>query len=123
MTYEKMMKQLKSFDFTDAQRKKLASIILKLDKEKRKIEKDIKKTIIRYIDKFVDFAAANELNNIEDIDYIIDAFNEYAQEDSYKINQRSIDAVNRRVEKLREFESTYSDWFKVPSDYWDKFLT
>lgn len=32
-----MMKQLKSFDFTDAQRKKLASIILKLDKEKQDI--------------------------------------------------------------------------------------
>lgn len=31
------MKQLKSFDFTDAQRKKLASIILKLDKEKQDI--------------------------------------------------------------------------------------
>lgn len=37
MTYEKMMKQLKSFNFTDAQRKKLASIILKLDKEKQDI--------------------------------------------------------------------------------------
>ncbi len=32
-----MMKQLKSFNFTDAQRKKLASIILKLDKEKQDI--------------------------------------------------------------------------------------
>lgn len=37
MIYEKIMKQLKSFDFTDAQRKKLASIILKLDKEKQDI--------------------------------------------------------------------------------------
>lgn len=32
-----MMKQLKSFNFTDAQRKRLASIILKLDKEKQDI--------------------------------------------------------------------------------------
>lgn len=37
MKYEKIMKQLKSFNFTDAQRKKLASIILKLDKEKQDI--------------------------------------------------------------------------------------
>ena len=37
MTYGKIMKQLKSFNFTDAQRKKLASIILKLDKEKQDI--------------------------------------------------------------------------------------
>ena len=37
MRYEKIMKQLKSFNFTNAQRKKLASIILKLDKEKQDI--------------------------------------------------------------------------------------
>ena len=37
MRYEKIMKQLKSFNFTDAQRKKLASIIFKLDKEKQDI--------------------------------------------------------------------------------------
>ena len=103
--------------------KYLKATRIKLDKEKRQIEKDLKKTIIRCIDKYVDFAAANELNNIEDIDYIIDVFNEYAQEENYKINQRSIDAVNRRIDKLREFESTYSDWLKVPIDYWDEFLT
>ena len=71
-----------------------------LYKEQSKVEKDLKKTILRVIDKYVDFAAANELNNIEDIDYIIDVFNEYAQEENYKINQRSIDAVNRRINKL-----------------------
>ena len=58
------------------------------------------KLYIKNKDKYVDFAAANELNNIEDIDYIIDAFNEYAREEIYKINQRSIDAVNRRINKL-----------------------
>ena len=63
------------------------------------------------------------MNNIEDIDYIIDAFNEYTQDENLKINKRSIDAVNRRVDKLRRFESAYSDWLKIPSDYWDKFLT
>ena len=103
--------------------KDLKAARIELDKEKRKIEKDIKKTIVRYIDKYVNFAAANELNNIEDIDYIIDAFNEYTQDENLKINQRSIDAVNRRVDKLRDFESTFSDWLKVPTDYWDKFLT
>ena len=71
-----------------------------LYKEQSKVEKDLKKTIVRYVDKYVNFAAANELNNIEDIDYIIDAFNEYAQEENIKINKRSIDAVNRRVGKL-----------------------
>ena len=103
--------------------KYLKATRIELDKEKRKIEKDIKKTIVRYVDKYVNFAAANELNNIEDIDYIINVFNEYAQDENIKINQRSIDAVNRRVDKLREFESTFSDWFKVPPDYWDRFLT
>ena len=71
-----------------------------LYKEQSKVEKDLKKTIVRYVDKYVNFAAANELNNIEDIDYIIDAFNEYAQEENLQINKRSIDAVNRRVNKL-----------------------
>lgn len=76
-----------------------------LYKEQSKVEKDLKKTIVRYVDKYIDFAAANELNNIEDIDYIIDAFNEYAQEENYKINQRSIDAVNRRIYKLNEIRN------------------
>ena len=76
-----------------------------LYKEQSKVEKDLKKTIVRYVDKYVDFTAANELNNIEDIDYIIDAFNEYAQEENLKINKRSIDAVNRRVGKLYEIRS------------------
>ena len=73
-----------------------------LYKEQSKVEKDLKKTIVRYVDKYVNFAAANELNNIEDIDYIINAFNEYAQEENIKINKRSIDAVDRRVDKLYE---------------------
>ena len=73
-----------------------------LYKEQSKVEKDLKKTIVRYVDKYVNFAAANELNNIDDIDYIINAFNEYAQEENIKINKRSIDAVDRRVDKLYE---------------------
>ena len=50
-------------------------------------------------------------------------FNEYAQNENLKFNKRSIDAVNRRIDKLHDFESVYSDWLKVPIDYWDKFLT
>lgn len=104
--------------------KYLKAAKIKVDKEKRKLEKDIKKTIVRYVDKYVDFAAANELNNIEDIDYIIDAFNEYAQDENLKINKRSIDAVNRRLDKLREFESVNEDLLNIPNEnYWDKFLT
>ena len=53
-----------------------------LYKEQSKVEKDLKKTIVRYVDKYVNFAAANELNNIEDIDYIINAFNEYVQDEN-----------------------------------------
>ena len=76
-----------------------------LYKEQSKVEKDLKKTIVRYIDKYVNFAAANELNNIEDIDYIIDAFNEYTQDENLKFNKRSIDAVDRRVGKLYDIRS------------------
>ena len=76
-----------------------------LYKEQSKVEKDLKKTIVRYVDKYVDFSAANELNNIEDIDYIIDAFKEYTQDENLKINKRSIDAVDRRVDKLYDIRS------------------
>ena len=85
-------------------------------REQSKVEKDLKKTIVRYIDKYVNFAAANELNNIEDIDYIIDAFNEYAQEENININQRSIEAVKRRVDKLNEIRNKLSEINKKLSD-------
>ena len=71
-------------------------------KEQSKLEKDIKKTIVRYVDKYVNFAAANELNNEEDINYIINVFYNYAQDENIDMNQRSIYAVNRRVYKLYE---------------------
>ena len=84
-----------------------------LYKEQSKVEKDLKKTIIRYVDKYVDFSAANELNNIEDIDYIINAFYEYAQDENLKINKRSIDAVNRRVDKLYDIISKLDSMSKM----------
>ena len=96
--------------------KDLKAAKIKVDKEKRKIEKDIKKSIVRYIDKYVNFAAANELNNIEDIDYIINAFNEYALDENLKINKRSIDAVQRRVDKLYEIRNKLSEINKKLSD-------
>ena len=91
-----------------------------LYKEQSKVEKDLKKTILRVIDKYVDFAAANELNNIEDIDYIIDVFNEYAQEENYKINQRSIDAVNRRINKLYEIRGELDSMSKLIRPRYDE---
>ena len=42
------------------------------------------------------------MNNIEDIDLIIDTFNEYVHDENIKINKRSIDAVDRRISKLYE---------------------
>lgn len=89
-------------------------------KEQSKLEKDLKKTILRYIDKYVDFAAANELNNIEDIDYIIDAFYEYAQEENININQRSINAVNRRVNKLYEIRGELDNMSKLIRPRYDE---
>ena len=86
--------------------------------EQSKVEKDLKKTIVRYVDKYVDFAAANELNNIEDIDYIINAFNEYAQDENIKINKRSIDAVNRRVDKLYDIISKLDSMPKIRRERW-----
>ena len=85
-------------------------------REQSKVEKDLKKTIVRYVDKYVNFAAASELNNTEDIDYIVDAFNEYAQEENININQRSIEAVNRRVDKLNEIRNKLSEINKKLSD-------
>ena len=84
-----------------------------LYKEQSKVEKDLKKTIVRYIDKYVNFAAANELNNIEDIDYIVDAFNEYTQDENLKINKRSIDAVKSRVDKLYDIRHELDSMPKI----------
>ena len=84
-----------------------------LYKEQSKVEKDLKKTIVRYVDKYIDFATANELNSIDDIDYIIDTFNEYAQEENLQINKRSIDAVNRRVDKLYDIRSKLNSIPKI----------
>ena len=91
-----------------------------LYKEQSKVEKDLKKTIIRYVDKYVNFAAANELNNIEDIDDIIDVFNEYAQDENIKINKRSIDAVNRRVNKLYDIRGELDSMSKMIRPIYDE---
>ena len=78
-------------------------------REQRKVEKDLKKTIVRYVDKYVNFAAASELNNEEDIDYIFGVFFNYAQDENIDIKQRSIDAVIRRVDKLDEIRNELSE--------------
>ena len=85
-------------------------------REQRKVEKDLKKTIVRYVDKYVNFAAASELNNEEDIDYIFGVFFNYAQDENIDIKQRSIDAVIRRVDKLDEIRNELSEINKKLSD-------
>ena len=85
-------------------------------REQSKVEKDLKKTIVRYVDKYVNFAAASELNNEEDIDYIFGVFFNYAQDENIDIKQRSIDAVLRRVDKLDEIRDKLSEINKKLSD-------
>ena len=60
------------------------------------------------------------MNNIEDIDDIIDAFNEYAQDENIKINKRSIDAVNRRVNKLYEIRHELDSMSKMIRPIYDE---
>ena len=85
-------------------------------REQSKVEKDLKKTIVRYVDKYVNFAAASELNNEEDIDYIFGVFFNYAQDENIDIKQRSIDAVLRRVDKLDEIRDKLSEINKKLSE-------
>ena len=85
-------------------------------REQSKVEKDLKKTIVRYVDKYVNFAAASELNNEEDIDYIFGVFLNYAQDENIDIKQRSIDAVIRRVDKLDEIRDKLSEINKKLSE-------
>ena len=85
-------------------------------REQSKVEKDLKKTIVRYVDKYVNFAAASELNNEEDIDYIFGVFLNYTQDENIDIKQRSIDAVLRRVDKLDEIRDKLSEINKKLSD-------
>lgn len=81
-------------------------------KEQSKLEKDIRKTIFRYIDKYVNVFTASELVKVEDIHYIIDVFYEYCEDENININKRSIDAVNRRVDKLYQIENQLAE---IPS--------
>ena len=73
------------------------------EKEVNKTEKDLRRTIIKYIDKYDDSYTAMYINNnpeIYNLPLLVNIFREMSEDQDYKINKRSIDAVQRRIDKL-----------------------
>lgn len=78
---------------------------IKNEKELNKAEKDLGKTILKYIDKYsgelsaISTSTANTYENKYDLEYLINYFNYLCKDEQYKVNKRSIDAVKRRIDK------------------------
>ena len=91
-------------DISDNLRKTLKTIKdEKLQSEVNKTEKDLRRTIIKYIDKYDDSYTAMYINNnpeIYNLQLLVNYFREMSEDDLYKVNKRSIDAVQRRIDKL-----------------------
>lgn len=93
-------------DISDNLRKTLKTIKdekLQSEKEVNKTEKDLRRTIIKYIDKYDDSYTAMYINNnpeIYNLQLLVNYFREMSEDDLYKVNKRSIDAVQRRIDKL-----------------------
>lgn len=93
-------------DISDNLRKTLKTIKdekIQSEKEVQKTEKDLRRTIIKYIDKYDDSYTAMYINNNPDIynlQLLVNIFREMYEDQDYKINKRSADAVQRRIDKL-----------------------
>lgn len=93
-------------DISDDLRKTLKTIKdekLQSEKEVQKTEKDLRRTIIKYIDKYDDSYTAMYINNnpeIYNLQLLVNIFREMSEDEDYKINKRSIDAVQRRIDKI-----------------------
>lgn len=93
-------------DISDDLRKTLKTIKdekLQSEKEVQKTEKDLRRTIIKYIDKYDDSYTAMYINNnpeIYNLQLLVNMFREMSEDEDYKINKRSIDAVQRRIDKI-----------------------
>lgn len=93
-------------DISDNLRKILKTIKdekIQSEKEVQKTEKDLRRTIIKYIDKYDDSYTAMYINNNPDrynLQLLVNIFREMYEDQDYKINKRSADAVQRRIDKL-----------------------
>ena len=93
-------------DISDNLRKTLKTIKdekIQSEKEVNKTEKDLRRTILKYIDKYDNQETAIDFNSDPDrynITFLVNFFREMSEDDFYKVNKRSIDAVQRRIDKL-----------------------
>lgn len=93
-------------DISDNLRKTLKTIKdekIQSEKEVNKTEKDLRRTILKYIDKYDNQETAIDFNSDPDrynITFLVNYFREMSEDDFYKVNKRSIDAVQRRIDKL-----------------------
>lgn len=87
------------------------------EKEFNKTKKDLRRTIIRYIDKYDDRDIAIDFNSDPErynLNFILNYFREMSQDDFYKVNKRSIDAVQRRIDKLIYYNHMQDYYYFIP---------
>lgn len=107
-------------DISDNLRKTLKIIKdekIQSEKEFNKTKKDLRRTIIRYIDKYGDRDIAIDFNSDPErynINFILNYFREMSEDDFYKVNKRSIDAVQRRIDKLIYYNRMQSFYYDIP---------
>lgn len=107
-------------DISDNLRKTLKTIKdekLQSEKEVNKTEKDLRKTILRYIDKYDNSETAISLNSDPErynINFLVNYFREMSEDDLYKVNKRSIDAVQRRIDKYFYNYHLKSYYYYIP---------
>lgn len=92
-------------DISDSMRLTLTNLKqdkIKNEKELNKAEKDLGRTILKYIDKYSGELSAISMSSTDEdynLEYLINYFNYLCKDEQYKVNKRSIDAVQRRIDK------------------------
>lgn len=75
---------------------------IKNEKELNKSQKDLGRTILKYIDKYSGELSAISMSSTDEdynLEYLINYFNYLCKDEQYKVNKRSINAVKRRIDK------------------------
>lgn len=107
-------------DISDNLRKTLKTIKdekIQSEKEVNKTGKDLRRTLLKYIDKYVDQETAVDFNSDPDrynITFLVNYFREISSDDFYKVNKRSIDAVQRRIDKFFYYYHMQGYYYDIP---------
>ena len=117
---EDILETINPKDISDNLRETLKTIKdekIQSEKEVNKTKKDLRRTILKYIDKYVDQETAVDFNSDPDrynITFLVNYFREISSDDFYKVNKRSIDAVQRRIDKFFYYYHMQGYYYDIP---------